>query len=248
MLKTAIITVTYDKDLGYLKYNLKSIEKYCKGYHENVVVIDDHENDCEQTQQYLESIGQKYFINREAKKIKEGYIRQQYIKLFSEQYVSSDTDYICHVDSDNIFTDRHDPSVYFNGDKPILGMQKWSQMPNTVFKPWTDRTLEYESDYNFMRRMPLVYHTDLFPKLREYISNLKGDIIDYLNTLETISEYNLLGAYAYKFTRESFHWIDINESTKEWKQANDILPCTQYSSRINNPGYIEVEKFKSILN
>lgn len=246
-MKTTIITVTYDKDLEYLKYNLMSVKKFCQGYHENVVVIDDYEKGGTKTRQYLDSIGQKYHINREAERIKKGYIRQQYIKLFSEQYVSHDTDYICHIDSDTIFTDYHDPSIYFNGDKPILGIQKWSQMPNTVFKPWTDQTLEYESDYNFMRRMPLVYHTDLFPKLREYISNLKGDIIDYLNTLETISEYNLLGAYAYKFTRESFCWIDVIESAKEWKQVNDFLPCTQYSSRTNNPRYIEVEKIDSLI-
>lgn len=247
-MKTSIITITYDKDLEFLKYNLKSIEKFCHGYHENIVVIDDHENDCLETQKYLELIGQKYFINKEAKKIKKGYIRQQYIKLFSEKYVSSEVDYICHVDSDNIFTDHHNPSVYFNDNNPILGMQKWKEMSNTVFKPWTDQTLEYKSDYNFMRRMPLVYHADLFPKLREYISNLKGDIIDYLNTLETISEYNLLGAYAFKFMPESFHWIDVLESEEEWKLAKHTLPCIQYSSRTNNPRYIGVEKFKSILN
>ena len=81
-MKTSIITITYDKELEYLKYNLKSIQKFCHGYHENIVVIDDHENDCVETQKYLESIDQKYFINSEAKKIKQGYIRQQYIKLF----------------------------------------------------------------------------------------------------------------------------------------------------------------------
>lgn len=247
-MKTSIITITYDRDLEYLKYNLQSIKKFCKGYHENIVVIDDHENDCKKTQEYLESIGQKYYINREAKKIKKGYIRQQYIKLFSEQYVSSDTDYICHVDSDNIFTNHHNPSVYFANNKPILGIQKWSQIENSFFKPYTDKTLEYESDYNFMRRMPLVYDFDLFPRLREYIINLKGELIDYLNTLKTISEYNLLGAYAFKFMPESFHWIDIVESDEEWKLANHIFPCVQYSSKVNNPRYVEVEKFKNILN
>jgi len=247
-MKTSIITIAYDKDLEYLKCSLKSIKKFCTGYHENVVVIDDHKNDCVETQKYLDSIGQKYFINKEAKKIKIGYIRQQYIKLFSEQYVSGDTDYICHVDSDNIFTGYHNPSVYFKKDKPILGIQKWSCMPNTTFKPWTDQTLEYESDYNFMRRMPLVYHADISLKLREYILNLKGDVIDYLNSLETISEYNLFGAYAYKFTRDSFHWIDVKESPDEWKQANESLPCTQFSSRINNPRYIDIFKLKKLLN
>jgi len=76
-MKISILTVGFDRDLEYLKCNLKSIKKFCQGYHENVVVIDDHANDCEQTQQYIESIGQKYFINTEAKKIKESYIRQQ---------------------------------------------------------------------------------------------------------------------------------------------------------------------------
>ena len=69
-MKTSIVTITYDKDLEFLKYNLKSIQKFCHGYHENIVVIDDHENDCVETQKYLETIGQKYFINKEAKKIK----------------------------------------------------------------------------------------------------------------------------------------------------------------------------------
>ena len=247
-MKTSIITITFDKDLEYLKYNLESIKKFCQDYYENVVVIDDHENDCIQTQQYLESIGQKYFINREAKKIKKGYIRQQYIKLFSEQYVSSDTDYICHVDSDNIFTDHHNPSVYFANNKPILGIQKWSQMENSFFKPYTDKTLEYESDYNFMRRMPLVYDFNLFSELREYIFNLKGDIINYLNSLHTISEYNLFGAYAFKFRPDFFHWIDVVDSSEEWKLANDVLPCTQYSSRANNPRYIDITDFKDLLN
>jgi len=245
-MKTSIITITYDKELEYLKYNLKSIQKFCHGYHENIVVIDDHENDCVEAQKYLESIGQKYFINREAKKIKQGYIRQQYIKLFSEQYVSSDTDYICHVDSDNIFIFDHDPSVYFKNDLPILGVKKWTDMPQTFFKSCTDKTLCLESHYNFMRRMPLVYNFNLFPRLREYIINLKGELIDYLNTLETISEYNLLGAFAYKFNRDSFYWIDVVERPDEWRQANKFFPCIQYSSRKNNPRYIEVENFKKI--
>ena len=92
-MKTSIITITYDKELEYLKYNLKSIQKFCHGYHENIVVIDDHENDCIETQKYLESIGQKYFINREAKKIKQGLsslvilqLRQHLVSVYYEKY------------------------------------------------------------------------------------------------------------------------------------------------------------------
>jgi len=37
-MKTSIITITYDKDLEFLKYNLKSIKKFCHEYHENIAV------------------------------------------------------------------------------------------------------------------------------------------------------------------------------------------------------------------
>ena len=247
-MKTTIFTVTYDKDLEYLKYNLMSVKKFCRGYHENVVVIDDYEKGGTKTRQYLDSIGQKYHINREAERIKKGYIRQQYIKLFSEQYVSRDTDYICHIDSDTIFTDYHDPSIYFKNGKPIIGIQKWSQSKNNYFKSCTDETLEFESEYNFMRRMPLVYNFNLFAKLRQYISNIKGEIIDYLNTLETISEFNLLGAYAYKFTRESFYWIDIVERSTEWKQMLNTYPCKHNSSHTESPRYIEVLDLRNFFD
>lgn len=246
-MKTSIITITYDRDLEYLKYNLRSIKKFCKGYHENIVVIDDHENDCKKTQEYLKSIGQKYYINREAKKIQKGYIRQQYIKLFSEQYVSSDTDYICHVDSDNIFIAEHNPSVYFKNDLPILGITKWADMPQTFFKSCTDKTLCFQSHHNFMRRMPLVYHQHLFKKFRDYIEKHHKNIIDYLNSLETFSEYNAFGAFAYRFQNAQYYWIDTVEQKDLWFKELK-LPCIQYSSKQNNTRYIEVEKFKNILN
>ena len=240
-MKVSIITVAHDKDLEYLKLNLQSINKFCKSYHENIVVIDDHKNDCDQTRQYLDSINQKYIVDTTAKNIKIGYIRQQYMKLFSEQHVCSDTDFICHVDCDNLFFSVHEPSVYFEGPLPVLGIQSWSTM-NKIFKPVTDQTLEYESDFNFMRRMPLVYPAQLFHELRSYITELKGDLIEYLNTLPTISEYNLLGAYAYKFKRDSFHWVDVKKNAKAWAYYKSLVPCEQYSSKIDCARYMDLSK------
>ena len=228
-MKVTILTVAYDKDLEYLKLNLQSINKFCKKYHENVVVIDDHKNDCDRTREYLESINQKYFINTDAKKIKKGYIRQQFIKLFSEQYVSDDTDFICHVDCDNLFYSVHDPRVYFEKTLPVLGIQSWNHR-NNKFKSITEEVLEYKTGFNFMRRMPLVYPTRLFQELRSCITKLKGDLVEYLNTLETLSEYNLLGAYAYKFRSNIFHWVDMKDREK-WRHYRSLVPCEQYSSK-----------------
>ena len=233
-MKTSIITVTYDKDLEFLKYNLKSIKKFCKGYHENIVVIDDHENDCVETQRYLDSIEQKYFINKDAKHVKQGYVRQQYMKLFSDLYVSSDTDYICHIDADSIFKQSHAPEIYFRDNKPMLvkndykkliASQKSAGNPTAPWERWRDMTskfLNLKVKYEFMFKMPLVYPKNLTKQVRDYLEKIhKSSLLDLVKDLPIMSEYNIIGAYAYEFTPEDFFWID------RWENV-EILRETDY--------------------
>lgn len=40
----------------------------------------------------------------------------------------------------------------------------------------------------------------------------------------------------------------LRESAQEWKQLNDILPCTQYSSKTNNPRYIGTSNLKTFFD
>lgn len=243
-MKTSIITVTYDKDLEFLKYNLKSIKKFCKGYHENIVVIDDHENDCVETQRYLDSIGQKYFINKEAKQVKKGYVRQQYIKLLSDKYVSHDTDYICHIDADSLFKKEHTPDRFFKKNKPILvkndykkliANQKSAGNPTVSWEKWRDITskfLNFKVNYEFMFRMPLVYPKSLTKQVREYLEKIhKSSLLDLVKDLPIMSEYNILGAYAYEFTPEDFFWIDRWEDLEILGQTNYKDVFGHYSSR-----------------
>jgi hypothetical protein len=243
-MKTSIITVTYDKDLEFLKYNLKSIKKFCKGYHENIVVIDDHENDCAETQRYLDSIEQKYFINREAKFIKHGYVRQQYMKLLSDKYVSSDTDYICHIDADSLFKKEHTPDRFFKNNKPMLvkndykkliANQKSAGHPTAPWEKWRDMTskiLNFKVNYEFMFRMPLAYPKNLTKQVRDYLEKIhKSSLLDLTKDLPIMSEYNILGAYAYEFTPEDFFWIDRWEDLEILGQTNYKDVFGHYSSR-----------------
>jgi hypothetical protein len=224
-MKTSIVTVTYDKDLEFLKYNLKSIKKFCNGYHDNVVIIDDHENDCVETQRYLDSIGQKYFVNKEAKHVKRGYVRQQYIKLLCDLYVPDDTDYICHIDSDSIFKIEHTPEVYFIDSKPAIVKNNYELLVEKIkaneqtvkaflrWKTLTSQFLGWDVEYEFMFRMPLVYPYHLFKSIRTFLEEKhNASLLDLLKDLPVISEYNLLGAYAYKMMHDEFTWIDRHEN------------------------------------
>jgi len=246
-MKTSIITVTYDKDLEFLKYNLKSIKKFCQGYHENIIVIDDHNNDCTKTRKYLDSIEQKYIVNNEAKHLPIGYIRQQYMKYFMDDYLGS-IDYVCSVDSDNIFNGNNEPSCFFNNGLPVIGMQKWSDMKCHSFRQCANKTLGFDVPYNFMRRMPLVYPLWLFKEVRDYIEKEHSQsFLSYFRNLKHTSEYNILGAYAYKFHRDSFYWVDVIDDKEEWKSL--AVPCTQYSNRKKGQPhrYVDLSKKDNVI-
>jgi len=262
-MKTSIVTVTYDKDIEFLKYNLKSIKKFCKGYHDNIVIIDDHENDCVKTQRYLDSIQQKYFINKEAKQVKVGYVRQQYMKLLSDKYVSKDTDYICHIDSDSIFKKEHTPDRFFKNNKPILIKNNYSKLlkafakrgenPKLILR-WRETTseiLKLNVEYEFMFRMPLVYPKNLTKLAREYIEKINNtSFLDALKDLPIMSEYNILGAFAHQYAFQDFFWIDRWGDEKLIYETNYDDIFGHYSSRefYQSERYVDLSKTDNELS
>lgn len=227
--KFQLLTITYDKDLEWLKYCLKSIDKFAKKYSGHTIVIDDN-HDCQNTLLFLRENNIRFFVNKEAKTIKHGYIRQQYMKMICDQYVPEDTDWIIHIDSDSVFFEEHDPSIYFSkNNKPIMLMT-----PYNIFKdgevPWQKPTEEFIKDavkYEFMRRMPLIYPKWIFPEIREWIyKNHHKTLFQYLENKLPLefSEYNALGAYLYKHYRDLYEWIDT--ITQPYEQ----LPLLQMRS------------------
>ena len=146
-MNVSIITVAYDKDLEFLKYNLKSINKFCKGFYKNIVVIDNHNNDCEKTESYLREIGQPYFVNKEAKFVKSGYVRQQYIKFMADKYMPENCDYIAWVDCDNIFIKNQPPEVYFKNSLPIMVKCKYEDIQNKLKELPKERRINDQKAY-----------------------------------------------------------------------------------------------------
>ena len=118
-------------------------------------------------------------------------------------------------------------------------------MSNPTFQKPTDEALGFQSEYNFMRRMPLVYPLWLFKEVRNHIESVHGvSFIDYFKNLECCSEYNILGGYAYKYHRDKFHWIDVIENKNEWDVSCGAINCKQYSNRPKGQAnrYIDLSK------
>ena len=269
-MNTTIFTVAYDNDLEFLKYNLKSINKFCEGYHKNIVLLDDHYNDCKETIDYLEEIGQVYFINNEAQLIEKGYVRQQYIKLIADKYMPEKCDFICHVDCDGIFIKKQRPSDYFENGKPIILKYSYSNiyeklrekreperaekdvMAFNVWQKTTSKLMGFDVEYEYMQSNPFIYPIEVQKRVREYLEKIHSKpLIDIIKNEHIISEFNIIGAYCEKFEKEKFYWIerDGNKEFKDLVKKRRSL-FGQYSNRkLEQPErYVDLSKKNNIIS
>ena len=143
----------------------------------------------------------------------DGYIDQQYTKLNAHLYVPPDTTHVIHMDSDCMMIGRL--SGMFADGKPMLLKTPYSQLDDQA-KVWqgvTAHFMGFESEFEYMRRMPLAYPIGIYAKVRDYLTERHGPWEEWFPKIEgrRLSEFNILGAYAERFMPEEFHWIDTSK-------------------------------------
>lgn len=217
--KVCNFTVTYKPDLELLKIQNKSVHKFCKNYSGFYYVIDDNnfKDDNDEIRNFLLSQQSNKIYKSSVcypveQQIHNGYIRQQYIKLRCDKYIEEDFDWVCMVDSDCVFFENNWPDMYFIDNKPIMLITPYESINETV--PWkktTEKFLQDRVDYEFMRRMPLIYPNFIFDEFREWVrKSHRQSLLDYLKQQKKFSEFNALGAYIYKYHRDLYTWIDTS--------------------------------------
>lgn len=196
---TSIFIKTYKKDLKWLRYSLQSIEKYASGFSEIVIVADE---DCKDS---LASNCTTHYVPIHHN----GYVQQQAIKLVADTYCTSD--YILFVDSDCVFFRPFNPNTFIREGKPILLKTQYGNLGGgEVWKSITESVVGWTVDFEYMRRLPLMYHRDTLKKFRDRFPNL----LSKLNVMQTrdFSEFNAVGAFIDKEDPEGYDIVD----TKDW--------------------------------
>ena len=190
---------TYEKDRDWLMYCLASIRKWEPDIPITAVAPVGHNVGCPVT--HVEPQNPN------------GYIDQQYTKLNAHLYVPPETTHVIHVDSDCMMIGKL--SGMFVDGRPLMLKTPYSQLDDQA-KIWQGVTAHYvgfNPDYEYMRRMPLVYPIGIYAKVRDYLANLHGPWEEWFPKIEgrRLSEFNILGAYAERFMPEEFHWIDTSK-------------------------------------
>lgn len=182
---TDIFIKTYSRDHEYLRYCLASIEKFCTGFRQVVVVDGEHPK---------------------------GYLHQQYIKLTAHTH--TDADFILFTDSDTLFTEPVTPETFMVDGKPIWLHTPWNPALHDAV-PWFAPMTEFageEPPSEFMRRQGFMVPRQALEAINLFCwSKHRVSLEDYILSRNKFSEYNVLGHYCWRFMRDRFHWINTEE-------------------------------------
>jgi hypothetical protein len=142
-------------------------------------------------------------------------------------------DYILYMDSDCIVELPTDVNDYIIDGKPAIYYTPYDKAGDAIcWKKPTEEFMGHTIEYEFMRRLPLIYHRSTI----ETVEKLKPNIEHYIMNQENFSEFNVIGAWAFENHRDLYRFLNTDESEPERPLAR------QFHS------YTEWELFKSLTN
>lgn len=211
-----LVIRTYHADIPWLTYALKSIHKYVTGYRNIIIAIP-----MDQVK-LLSHLTQEKVVG--VHDLEDGYLGQQLTKM--QTWKITDADAIVFWDSDVVATRPIDlRTEYFEhgsqiGPTPyvriILYKTRYTSLGDAC--PWQPITAKAlmgaglpQPEWEYMRRMPLVYWANTLKRCEEYMVTLHGIPLDrYIRSQphRAFSEFNVIGAFAEFRDGGSYHFID----------------------------------------
>jgi hypothetical protein len=208
-MKCDIFIRSYKNDSEWLRYCIKSIEKYASGFNDVIITYPEGDDCCRHSA--TKNIPIKEIHT-------DGYIDQQLTKLNATKYVSNDTTHILFVDSDCCFFDKFTPDTYSINDSPYLCITHYDYI-DSPWKNITQDIMGIEIEYEFMRRQPLMYRKESLIDFQNWFLDTKYiTLIDFMVNVKErkVSEYNLIGSYVYYINGyDKYKWVNTN---------SDIIP------------------------
>ena len=185
-MQTDIFIKTCQHDAEYHKYCLKSIDRFCTGFRNTVVVDSEHPK---------------------------GYLQQQVEKLHSDIHCPG-ADYILVTDSDTLFTEPVTPESFMRNGKPMWFMTP-AHLVSPDARTWFPAMKKFhgvEPTHEFMRRQPFMFPARILKDLRSYCVAKHGRTLEqYIMESGRFSEWNVLGMFAWIYHQEHFSWIDTSK-------------------------------------
>ena len=215
---------TYKQDFEWIKYSLKSLKKHVKGYNKIIIIVPKEDEYLFNTTPF--DLPENVFV-KGVSEYGTGYLYQQWCKISAHTY--SDADYIMFADSDCIFDHDIDLNDFIKEGNPEILYTDYLKVGDAIcWKQVTEDFIKEPQQFEFMRRNCLIYHRRTLENVCNYEKNLEYIIMNS----ERFSEFNAIGAYAFKYEKEKYNFVN----TDNWQYTQP--KAKQYHS------YTEIEKMK----
>lgn len=241
------LVASYRKDFEWLIHNIRSLQKFSVGFLPPAVVVPG--SDYVECQRLLKGLPCDIQV-----KDGPGFGRAQVVMMSGDIHCPK-ADFVYLTGSDCMAIRRFDYTEYWKRDeatgtdKPIMLWNTWDHLAkhkaNCLFwRAGTEHALGGVSAGEFMRRLPIVYPRDLYPRVRGHISNLHGDFEKYVNhhvnTVRNFSESDVMGEFAYRYMRQYYTWICLDNApydgamamTQFWSRMGVRHPSDRHNGRL----------------
>jgi hypothetical protein len=214
---------SYRGDFEWLAHCLKSCELFARGFRDIHIVVPEGDGHL------LKHLTKEKV--HECPKYPDDYLGQQVTKLLADTY--TDSDYVCHFDSDTIWTKPISPELLITEGRPIAFYEPYSKLEGCHWQPIVAETLGWIPQFEFMRRHPFVYPRWIYNELRAYLeARHRTPLANYVTSRphKSFSEFNVLGAFAWEKFRSKFEWKDPHQEEVyvrqfwSWGGIHECLP------------------------
>lgn len=240
-MKSQVLIASYKHDFEWLIHCLGSLKRFASGFLHPVVCVEP--SDVVGVHEIITRAYPEVTIAVKAGRPGQGFMRAQ-CAMMSADVLCPGADFVFLLGSDTIAAAPFTPDPFFATDgNPVMLYTTYDDLNvpgHSNAMPWrkgVNRMLGFEPHAEFMRRLPIIYPVGLFPKMRAFIEELHSQPFeDYIYTADLkhghTSESNCLGAYAWKFMPEIFHWVNTTEAGVEDGEVKGWpSPIRQFWSR-----------------
>lgn len=179
-MKTSIFIVTYAPDYDYLIYCLRSIEKYCRNFHEVAILVPNEDlNELKEMVASIPGSSGIPFRCLGGYEWPEKGMCWHMCQIARADEWCPDADFIVHTDPDCVFTAPVTPETFIINGKPILQYESFESIgarhPGVnIWQNVTQNCLPFEVKYETMRQHGFTGRRDLYPKTRALVETKTG--------------------------------------------------------------------------
>lgn len=218
-----VLIASYSKDFVWLGPCLASLRRFSRGFLPPVISVAPEDADGANNIVNRHCPEATVIIHCDPRGKVKGNLRAQ-LSMMNGDKLCAAADYIWLVGSDCMVHSDFSPEPFFRNEKPVMLINSYEHLlkyvPRMSLTPWQDgveRALGFRPEFEYMRRLPLMYPRYLFRAVRDFVSaRHQCTFTDYVYDVHSktersdFSESNLLGAYAHRYEPVLFEWQNLD--------------------------------------